>query len=187
MDPRPSYHLFLLFSLCHFLDCDYIINDTCEYVNNKPKMPKMASLRGCLTFSSSQTGVSLQENTAKNRNLPVVTFCSPPPPNEPASHRRFRHQPRSQSPTHLHTSTNPHLSDFSPLRHPQKPVPPHAPFCANSPTPHLAPRHIPQKRHPKPTLLILHNRSIANIFKNIMSHSLDICTPIWYNKYSKTH
>lgn len=69
--------------------------------------PDMASLRGCLTFSSSQTGVGLQENTAKNRTLPVVTFYSTPPPNEPASHRRFRHQPRSHSSTHLHTSANP--------------------------------------------------------------------------------
>ena len=77
-----------------------------------------ASIQGCLTFSSSQTGVGLQENTAKNRNLPVVTFYSQPHPNEPASHRRFRHQPRSHSPTHLHTSALPNLSDFShPVSH----------------------------------------------------------------------
>ena len=83
--------------------------------------PEMASLRGCLTFSSSQTGVSLQETAAKNHNLPVVTFYSPPPPSEPASNRRFRHQPRSHSPTHLHTTALLNLSDFLPPRLPQNP------------------------------------------------------------------
>ena len=149
--------------------------------------PNVASLRGCLTFSSSQTGVGLQETTGKKHDLPVVTFYSPPPPNEPASHRRFRHQPRSHSPTHLHTSALPNLSDFLPPRLPPKPVPPHAPFCTNSPTPHLTARHIPQKTLPSPTLYTLHNCSEPNIFKIIMSQVLDICTPIWYNKYSKTH
>ena len=83
--------------------------------------PNVASLRGCRTFSSSQTGVGLQDLAAKKHDLPVVTFYSPPPPSEPASHRRFRHQPRSHSPTHLHTSANPNLSDFSPPRPRQNP------------------------------------------------------------------
>ena len=75
----------------------------------------------CRTFSSSQTGVSLQDLAAKKHDLPVVTFYSPPPPNEPASHRRFRRQPRSHSPTHLHTTALPNLSDFFPPRLPQNP------------------------------------------------------------------
>ena len=148
---------------------------------------KPASNKGCLTFSSSQTGVGLQDLAAKKHDLPVVTFYSPPPPNEPVSHRRFRHQPRSHSPTHLHTSASPHLSDFFPPRLPPKPEPLHAPFCTDPPTSHPTTRHIPQKSHPSPTLYTLHNCSTSNILKIIMSQVLDICTPIWYNKYSKTH
>ena len=148
---------------------------------------KPASIQGVRLFRVVRRGISLQETAAKNRNLPVVTFYSPPHPNEPASHRRFRHQPRSHSPTHLHTSANPNLSDFSPPRPPPKPEPLHAPFCANSPIPHPTTRHIPQKTHPQPTLYTLHNCSTSNIFKIIMSQVLDICTLIWYNKYSKTH
>lgn len=72
-------------------------------------------------FRVVRRGVSLQENTGKNRHLPVVTFYSPPPPSEPVSHRRFRHQLRSHSPTHLHTSALPNLSDFLPPRLPQNP------------------------------------------------------------------
>ena len=138
-------------------------------------------------FRVVRRGISLQETAAKNRNLPVVTFYSPPPPSEPASHRRFRHQPRSYSPTHLHTTALPNLSDFFPPPSPAKPEPLHAPFCTNSPTPHPTTRHIPQKTRPSPTLYTLHNCSTSNIFKIIMSQVLDICTPIWYNKYSKTH
>ena len=150
-----------------------------------PRNP--ASIQGVRLFRAFRQGVGLQENTAKNRHLPVVTFYSPPPPNEPASHRRFRHQPRSHSPTHLHTSASPHLSDFFPPRPPPKPEPLHAPFCTNPPTPRPTTRHIPQKTRPSPTLYTLHNCSAPNIFKIIMSQALDICTPIWYNKYSKTH
>ena len=148
-----------------------------------PRNP--ASIQGVRLFRVFRRGVDLQETTGKNRNLPVVTFYSPPPPSEPASHRRFRHQPRSHSPTHLHTSASPHLSDFLPPRLPQKPVPPHAPFCTNSPTPRPATRHIPQKTRPSPTLFTLHNCSSPNIFKIITSQVLDIRTPKWYNKYSK--
>ena len=144
-----------------------------------------ASIQGVWLFRVVRPGVSLQETTGKNSHLPVVTFYSPPPLSEPASHRRFRHQLRSHSPTHLHTSASPHLSDFLPPRLPPKPVPPHAPFCTNSPTPHPTTRHIPQKTRPSPTLYTLYNCSTSNIFKIIMSQVLDICTPIWYNKYSK--
>lgn len=151
------------------------------------KTRKPASIQGVWLFRVVRQGVGLQENTGKNRTLPVVTFYSPPPPSEPASHRRFRHQPRSHSPTHLHTTALPNLSDFLPPRLPPKPEPPHAPFCTNPPTPRPTTRHIPQKTRPQPTLYILHKCSTSNIFKNNMSHSLDICTPIWYNKYSKTH
>ena len=74
--------------------------------------PNVASLRGVRLFRAFRRGISLQEIAAKNRNLPVVTFYSPPPPSEPASHRRFRHQPRSHSPTHLHTSASPTCPTF---------------------------------------------------------------------------
>lgn len=73
---------------------------------------KPASIQGVRLFRAFRQGVGLQETTGKNRHLPVVTFYSPPPPSEPASHRRFRHQPRSHSPTHLHTTALPNLSDF---------------------------------------------------------------------------
>ena len=109
-----------------------------------------ASIQGVRLFRVVRRGISLQETAAKNRNLPVVTFYSPPPPSEPASHRRFRHQPRSHSPTHLHTTAFPNLSDFFPTRLPPKPEPLHAPFCTNPPTPHPNTRHIPQKpAHPQ--------------------------------------
>ena len=146
-----------------------------------------ASIQGVRLFRVVRPGVSLQETTGKNSHLPVVTFYSPPPPSKPASHRRFRHQPRSHSPTHLHTTALPNLSDFLPPRLPPKPEPLHAPFCTNPPTPRPTARHIPQKALPSPTLYTLHNCSAPNIFKIIMSQVLDICTPIWYNKYSKTH
>lgn len=82
---------------------------------------KPASIQGVRLFRAFRRGISLQETAAKNRNLPVVTFYSPPPPHKPASHRRFRHQPRSYSPTHLHTTALLNLSDFFPPRLPQNP------------------------------------------------------------------
>lgn len=189
--PPTSY--FIGYSECfpfhrfRFSDCDYIIKHICEYVNTAKHSFHLASLRGCLTFSSSQTGVSLQENTGKNRHLPVVTFYSPPPPHKPASHRRFRHQPRSHSPTHLHTTAIPNLSDFFPPRLPQNPNLSTHRFVQTHQlhTPPLVTFH--KKTLPSPTLYTLHNCSTSNIFKIIMSQTLDICTPIWYNKYSKTH
>ena len=102
--PPTSY--FIGYSECfpfhrfRFSDCSYIIKHICGYVNNKPYDPQTRFNSRRLTFSSIQTGVSLQENTGKNRHLPVVTFYSPPPPSEPASHRRFRHQPRYPNPPH---------------------------------------------------------------------------------------
>ena len=161
-----------------FSDCSYIIKHICEYVNNKPPNPQTRFNSSVGLLEKVEQGVGLQETAAKKHDLPVVTFYSPPPPSEPASHRRFRHQPRSHSPTHLHTTALPNLSDFLPPRLPPKPEPLHAPFCTNSPTPHPNTRHIPQKFHPQPTLYILHKCSISNIFKNNTSQALDICTPI---------
>lgn len=139
---------------------------------------KPASIQGVRLFRAFRRGISLQENTAKNRNLPVVTFYSPPPPSEPVSHRRFRHQPRSHSPTHLHTSASPHLSDFLPPRLPQNPNLSTHRFVQTHQlhTPPLVTFH--KKTRPSPTLYTLHNCSTSNIFKIIMSQTLDICTPI---------
>lgn len=86
-----------------------------------PMTRKPASIQGVRLFRAFRQGVGLQETTGKNRHLPVVTFYSPPPPSEPASHRRFRRQPRSHSPTHLHTSALPNLSDFLSPHLPQNP------------------------------------------------------------------
>ena len=112
-----------------------------------------ASIQGVRLFRVVRQGVSLQEAAAKNRHLPVVTFYSPPPPHKPSSHRRFRRQPRSYSPIHLHTTALPNLSDFFPPRLPPKTEPLHAPFCATPPTPHPTTRHIPQKIPPIPNFV----------------------------------
>lgn len=129
---------------------------------------KPASIQGVRLFRAFRRGISLQENTAKNRNLPVVTFYSPPPPSEPVSHRRFRHQPRSHSPTHLHTSASPHLSDFLPPRLPQNPNLSTHRFCTNPPTPHPTTRHIPQKNPPIPNFVhsaqLFHFKHIQNYY-----------------------
>ena len=178
MDPRPFYHLFYYFSLCRSLDCDYIINDTCGYVNTAKHSFHLASLRGCLTFSSSQTGGWF---TRKHRQKPP----------SPRSHfllttasQRTRFPPSFPPPTPiplpnpLAHNRSPQLIRLFPTPSPAKPEPLHAPFCTNPPTPHLTTRHIPQKPRPSPTLYTLHNCSTSNIFKIIMSQTLDICTPI---------
>ena len=170
-----------------FSDCSYIINHTCEYVNNKPYDPQPRFNSRRLTFSSNQTGGWF---TRKHRQKPP----------SPRSHfllttasQRTRFPPSFPPPTpiplpdplaHIRQST---LVRLFPSPSPAKPEPLHAPFCANSPIPHPTTRHIPQKTRPSPTLYTLHNCSTSNIFKIIMSQVLDICTSIWYNKYSKTH
>lgn len=136
MDPRPFYHLFYYFSLCRSLDCDYIINDTCEYVNTAKHSFHLASLRGCLTFSSSQTGGWF---TRKHRQKPP----------SPRSHfllttasQRTRFPPSFPPPTPiplpnpLAHNRSPQLVRLFTAPSPAKPVPPHAPFCVNLPTPH---------------------------------------------------
>ena len=149
--------------------------------------PEMASLRGCLTFSSSQTGDWFTRNHRQKQPSPRSHFLLT------TASQRTRFPPSFPPPTpiplpnplaHIRQST---LVRLFPPRLPPKPEPLHAPFCINLPTPRHATRHIPQKSHPSPTLYTLHNRSAPNIFKIIMSQALDICTPIWYNKYSKTH
>ena len=137
-----------------------------------------ASIQGVRLFRAFRQGDGLQENTGKNRHLPVVTFYSPPPPSEPASHRRFRHQPRSHSPIHLHTTALPNLSDFLSPRLPQNPNLSTHRFVQTPQlhTPPLVTFH--KKTRPSPTLYTLHNCSTSNIFKIIMSQTLDICTPI---------
>lgn len=126
---------------------------------------KPASNKGCLTFSSSQTGVSLQENTGKNRHLPVVTFYSPPPPSEPVSYRSFRHQLRSHSPTHLHTTALPNLSDFLP------PV--------SRQNPNLSTHRFVQTPQ-------LHTPPFVTFHKNPIHNQLcTLCTIVPYQTYSK--
>lgn len=149
--------------------------------------PEMASLRGCLTFSSSQTGGwftrSRRQKTRSPRSHFLLTTAS----------QRTRFPPSFPPPTPiplpnpLAHNRSPQLVRLFTTPSPAKPEPLHAPFCTNSPTPRPTTRHIPQKTHPSPTLYTLHNCSASNIFKIIMSQVLDICTPIWYNKYSKTH
>lgn len=149
--------------------------------------PKVASLRGCLTFSSSQTGDWFTRNRRQKSQSPRSHFLLT------TASQRTRFPPSFPPPTpillpnplaHIRQST---LVRLFPTRLPPKPEPLHAPFCTNPPTPHPTTRQIPQKPHPQPTLYTLHNCSASNIFKIIMSQALDICTPIWYNKYSKTH
>ena len=148
---------------------------------------KPASIQGCRTFSSSQTGGwftrSRRQKTRSPRSHFLLTTAS----------QRTRFPPSFPPPTPiplpdpLAHNRSPQPVRLFPPRHPQKPEPLHAPFCANSPTPHPTTRHIPQKAHPQPTLYTLHNCPATNIFKNNMSQVLDIRTPKWYNKYSKTH
>lgn len=149
--------------------------------------PEMASLRGCLTFSSSQTGGWFTRNHRQKPPSPRSHFLLT------TASQRTRFPPSFPPPTPiplpnpLAHNRSPQLVRLFPAPSPAKPEPLHAPFCTNSPTPHLTTRHIPQKAHPQPTLYTLHNCSTSNIFKIIMSQALDICTPIWYNKYGKTH
>ena len=149
--------------------------------------PEMASLRGCLTFSSIQTGGWFTRKHRQKPHFPRSHFLlntASPQPRFPPS---FPPPTPIPLPNPLAHNRSPSLVRLFSPRHPQKPEPLHAPFCTNPPTPHPTTRHIPQKPHPQPTLYTLHKRSTPNIFKSNMSQVLDICTYICYTKYSKTH
>ena len=147
MDPRPFYHLFYYFSLCRSLDCDYIINDTCGYVNTAKHSFHLASLRGCRTYSSSQTGGWFTRNRRQKSQSPrshfLLTTASqrtrfppsfpPPTPIPLPNPLAYIHSPHT-CPTFYHpVSRKTRTSSRTLLYKPTNPTPQHSSHSTKNP------------------------------------------------------